>query len=103
MYIIKITFTYPRDKFQPPPAEKIPGLDNILQLREEFVRDEKILAVDSQTNNENYSITNTVVYKSKAEFQEWTSHPQVIEFFNQRDQYLLAHGIVKSSEVEEFN
>ena len=93
-----MTFVYPEDKFPPDSSMRFSYSSEVQSLRDEFINQGKILATDSYFSKSSFSQTNTVVFKSENEFDEWKSNPMVAEFFLQRDDFLAERGIIKSSE-----
>jgi hypothetical protein len=97
-YIVKMTYTYPADKFPPDQTMRFPISSEVQALRDEFTKQGKILATDGYFSTDSFSGVSTVVFKSQNEFNEWCSTPMIAEFFVQRDEFLSSHGITKSSE-----
>jgi hypothetical protein len=97
-YIVKMTYVYPADKFPPDQTMRFPIPPDVQSLRDEFIKQGKILATDGYYSNDVFSGIITVVFKSEDEFNEWCSTPIVADFFVQRDEFLSSHGITKSSE-----
>jgi len=96
-YIVKMTYTYPTNypKFPPDESMRFPISPEVVLLREQFVRDGKILATDGYYSNDTYTGVNTVVFSSKATFDEWSSIPIVADYFEKRNAFLAERGISK--------
>lgn len=98
MYIVKLTFTYPRDRFKTIIEMRFPITEDVVQVREQFIKDGKIIAIDNHFNKEFNSVIHKIVYKSEADYVEYSTNPACVNFFRLRDQYCLANDITKSVE-----
>jgi hypothetical protein len=96
-YIVKMTYTYPTNypKFPPDKSMTFPISPEVALLREQFVRDGKILATDGYYSNDTYTGVNTVVFSSKAAFDEWSAIPIIADYFEKRNEFLSQRGISK--------
>jgi hypothetical protein len=98
-YIVKMIYTFPQNEpFPPDDSKRFPVTTEVRELREQFIKDGKILATDGYFSTDAFTGINTVVFRSQEDFNEWSSNPIVAEFFKQRDEFLSSHGISKSSE-----
>jgi hypothetical protein len=98
-YIVKLTYVYPADKSPPDQTMRFPMPSEVQSLKDSFINQGKILATDSYFSKDSFSQTNTVVFKSEDEYNEWFLDPRVRKFFEQRDAFFATHGITKFKET----
>jgi hypothetical protein len=101
-YIVKMTYTYPENEIFPPDQSmRFPIPEEVRQLKETFVQENKILSTDGYFSPDTFTGTTITVFSSQETFNEWTSTPIIVEFFKQRDEFLSTHGIKKANETTE--
>jgi hypothetical protein len=91
-----MTYTYPENEIFPSLNERFTPPSEVANLKNQFINDGKILATDQYFSKETSTSITTHVFASQANYNEWVSHPIIIDYIEKRDEFLLLHKITKS-------